>query len=357
MTNRIDSFLELATQQRGSDLHLIAGLTPRIRINGVLQSIRFRELSGEDLERMLAELMTPEQRRAFEGKGAIDFGYEVPSLGRFRVNVYWHARGLAAVLRLIGAGAPDLSTLGLPESVKLAALQPKGLVLVTGPTGSGKTTTLAGVINEINATRAGHIITIEDPIEYVHDYKQCVITQREVGLHAPSFAEALRNAVREDPDVVLVGELRDRETIALALTAAETGIQVLGSLHTSSASRTVDRIINVFPASQQEQVRVMLADSLRMIVSQQLVPTTDMSRRVAVAEVLINTHAVAAMIRNGNCHKLESVLQAGSGAGMRSLDRTLKELLRTGVISGEAARAHAQDKAQFDRYATLPDAA
>jgi twitching motility protein PilT len=347
MSARIDAFLQLALEQSGSDLHLVSGLAPRIRVHGALQVVHFRELSLEDLELMLGEIMSPEQNQRLATHSAIDFAY-AGELGRFRCNAYRHARGVGAVLRAIPSEVPALDGLGLPDSIKLAVSQPKGLVLVTGPTGSGKSTTLAAMVDHINAARFGHIVTIEDPIEYVHSYKKCVVTQREVGVHSPSFAEALRDALREDPDVVLVGEMRDAETIGLALTAAETGIQVLATLHTSGAARTIDRIINVFPSRRQEQVRVMLADSLRMIVSQQLVRAADGSGRIAVAEILINTHAVASMIRTGNSHKLESAIQTGGSAGMQSLDATLRTLVRAGTITTEEAHAHALEKGQFE---------
>ena len=357
METRVDTFLELAVNQGGSDLHLITGQAPRIRINGTLHAIRFRQLSNEDLKRILSEFMTEEHRKTLEQRLAVDFAYETPSLGRFRVNVYHHSQGLAAALRVIPSKVPDLDELGLPSSVSLGVSQTSGLTLVTGPTGSGKSTTLAALIDAINATRKGHIITIEDPIEFVHPFKQCTVTQREIGFHSPSFSEALRDAVREDPDLILVGEMRDLETISLALTAAETGTQVLGTLHTSGASRSIDRIVNVFPARRQDQVRAMLAESLRMIVSQKLVPTTEGTKRVPVSEVLINTNAAASMIRSGNTHKLESVIQSGAGVGMKSLDASLKELLQRGVITGEEAHAHAIDKNQFERFVVDREAA
>ncbi len=350
MSARIDSFLQLAVEQQGSDLHLVSGQAPRIRIHGQLQEVRFRSLSTEDLDDILREVLSPRQLAELSEKHAVDFAYDAPGVGRFRCNFSHHAGGTAAVLRTIPTQVPTLDDLGLPASLKLAVSQPKGLLLVTGPTGSGKSTTLAAMVDHINATRRGHIITIEDPIEFVHDYKQCVITQREVGTHATSFADALRGALREDPDVILVGELRDAETIALAVTAAETGIQILGTLHTSGAARAIDRILNVFPPRRQEQVRAMLADSLRLIVSQVLLRTGDGSGRIAAAEVLVNTHAVASMIRSGNTHKLESVLQTGSGSGMQSLDAALRRLVENAEISGEEAHLHAFDKSLFERF-------
>jgi twitching motility protein PilT len=351
MSARIEAFLQLAVEQRASDLHLVSGLPPRLRVHGRLQPIAFRDLSCADVDLMLGEIMTEEQHQRLLESAAIDFAFDAGELGRFRCNVYRHNRGLGGALRAVPSRIPSLDGLGLPASIKLAVSQPKGLILVTGPTGAGKSTTLAAMVDQINSTRRGHIVTIEDPIEYVHGFKKCVMTQREIGVHAPSFAEALRDALREDPDVVLVGEMRDPETIALALTAAETGIQVLATLHTSGAARTIDRIVNAFPARRHDQVRVMLADSLRMIVSQQLARTADGDGRIAVAEVVINTYAVASMIRTGNSHKLDSAIQTGVAAGMQSLDAALRELVRDGTITGEEAYVRALDKVQFEHLA------
>jgi twitching motility protein PilT len=351
MPSRVQAFLELAVQQGGSDLHLVSGRTPSIRLHGVLHQVRFRELSVEDIEEILSEFMTERQEKELAEKFAVDFAYDVPGLGRFRVNAYRHVRGLAAALRVIPGNVPSFDTLGFAQAIKLQALQPKGLTLVTGATGSGKSTTLAGIIDLINETRKGHIITLEDPIEFLHDFKKCVVTQREMGLHARSFADALRDAVREDPDVILVGELRDLESIALALTAAETGIQVLATLHTSSARRTIDRIINVFPSRRQDQIRSMLADSLRMVISQRLVRKADGTGRVAAADILVNTHAAASMIRSGNSHKLESVMQSGANSGMQSLDGSLKELVRRKIITADEAMGHSLDPTQFEHMA------
>jgi twitching motility protein PilT len=348
--NRIDAFLELAVHQGGSDLHLVSGQPPRIRISGELEPVRFRELSVSDVSDFLTEFMTPEQRRALEAHSAIDIAYESETAGRFRVNIYQHLGGLGAAFRVVSGEPPTLEALSLPAAIPQALSVGKGLVLVTGPTGSGKSTTLAAMIDWVNRNRKGHIITIEDPIEFVHPYRQCVVTQREVGTHAPNFAEALRASVREDPDLILVGEMRDLETISLALTAAETGIMVLGTLHTNGAVRSVDRIVNVFPPRRQSQVRTMLADSLRLVVSQQLVRKLDHSGRIAAAEVMISTHAVSAMIRAGNTHKIHSAIQAGGRIGMQSLDAVLQDLVRREVISGEEAYEVAIDRTIFERF-------
>jgi twitching motility protein PilT len=354
---RIDSFLELAVNQGGSDLHMVSGEPPRIRINGILHKIRFRDLSEGDLERILEEFLGPQILQELGDKLNVGFAYETEALGRFRANICRHRSGIAASFRVIPSKIPLLDSLNLPPSVKSTVSQPKGLTLVTGPTGSGKTTTLASLVDHLNASRKGHIVTIEDPIEFVHRYKGCVMTQREVGLHSSSFSEALRNATREDPDVIMLGELRDLESISLALTAAETGIQVLGTLHTNGASRTIDRIVNVFPARRQEQIRSMLAESLRMIISQQLVRNAEGSGRVLAAEVLLNTHAAASMIRSGQSHKLLSVIQAGGKLGMQSLDGVLKDMVRKEVITGEEAYEHAVDRAQFEGHLARREAA
>ncbi len=355
--SRINAFLELAVKQGGSDLHLVSGQPPRIRIQGVLHKVRFRDLTTEDMERIVEEFTSRDERDRLAEHLSVDLAYEVEGLGRFRCNVYHHVHGIGASMRVVPTEIPGWDSLGLPPQLKLIVSQPKGLILCAGPTGSGKSTTLASMVDLVNRSRHGHVVTVEDPIEYVHDFKQCVVTQREVPLHSPTFAEALRNAVREDPDVIMVGELRDAETIALALTAAETGIQVLGSLHTNGASRTVDRILNVFPPARQDQIRTMLAESLRAVISQQLVRKADGSGRLMVAEILVNNHAAASMVRAGNTHKLGSVIQAGRRLGMQSLDASLRELVRREVITGDEAYEHAVDRSQFERTPARAEAA
>jgi twitching motility protein PilT len=355
--SRIKAFLELAVKQGGSDLHLATGYSPRIRIHGVLHPVRFREFSMEDMRLILAEFMDARLMSELDEKLAVDFAYEVEDLGRFRVNAYHNINGLAAALRVIPTELRTVEELDIPPAVVRAIARPSGLTLVTGPTGSGKSTTLAAMLDHINAARKGHIITIEDPIEFVHSYKRCVITQREIGRDSPGFTQALRNALREDPDVILVGEMRDLETIGLAITAAETGIQVMGSLHTNGAIRTIDRVVNVFPSRRQEQVRNMLAESLNLIVSQQLVQNVEGNGRIAVSEVLINTSATAAMIRAGKSHQLASVIQSSAREGMQSLDTQLLDLVRAEKISGEEAYRKAIEKARFARFLTAADAA
>jgi twitching motility protein PilT len=348
--NRVDAFLELLVKQGGSDLHMVSGDAPRVRINGTLQTVRFRDMSVQDVEDMFGEIMTPTLRERLNQQSSVDFAYQSETAGRFRVNMYRHVRGLAAALRVIPVKIPTLSELLMPATIQTTVEVPKGLVLVTGPTGSGKSTTLAAMINHINETRRGHIITIEDPIEFIHEFKHCLITQREVGTHTPSFADALRAAIREDPDVILVGELRDLDTISLALTAAETGTQVLATLHTNGAVRSVDRVVNVFPPRRQEQIRTMMADTLRMVVSQQLVRKADGSGRLAAVEIMVNNHAIASMIRSGNSHKITSAIQAGGRAGMQGLDAVLGDLVKREVIAGEEAYEHSIDRASFERY-------
>ncbi len=348
--SRIHAFLELAVKQGGSDLHVISGQTPRVRIHGQLEPVRFRELSSEEIERILSEFMTRDQRARYETDQSVDFAYRAEGIGRFRVNVYRHLHGIAAAFRVIPSKIPNLEEAGLPPVVGRSVQTPRGLTLVTGPTGSGKSTTLAAMINHINETRKGHVITIEDPVEFLHDYKSCVITQREIGVHSPTFLDALRDAVREDPDVILVGEMRDLETIELALTAAETGVQVLGTLHTNGAIRSVERLVGVFPARIQEQVRSVLADSLRMVVSQQLARRADGSGRVVVPEVLLCNQSASALIRKGRTHQLTSVIQAGGRVGMCSLDSNLQEMVRKEIITGEEAYELAVEKARFERY-------
>jgi twitching motility protein PilT len=340
---RIDTFLELAIKQGGSDLHMVSGEPPRIRIHGLLHRVRFRDLSPDDVAHMLTECMTEKQADALRARFNIDFAYEAEGLGRFRVNAYLHAGGLAATFRYIPAEIRTLATLDLPPSVKTAISQPRGLVLVTGPTGSGKSTTLAAMVDDINDTRKGHVITIEDPIEFVHESKRCLINQREVHKDTLGFSEALRSALREDPDVILVGEMRDLETIRLALTAAETGHLVFGTLHTSSAAKTIDRIVDVFPAAEKEMVRAMLSESLRAVISQTLLKRIG-GGRIAAHEIMIGTPAIRNLIREGKVAQMYSSIQTGQAQGMQTLDQCLSELTTKGVVSKEEARYKAQHK-------------
>ncbi len=348
--SRIDTFLELVVKQGGSDLHLVSGNPPRMRLFGDIYPVRFRTLSAEDTKDLLYEIMPPRARELLEADGNIDFAYMVPDLARFRVNVFHHIDGIGAVFRVIQGDVRTLEQLGLPPVLANLARQRKGLLLVTGPTGSGKTTTLAALIDRINRERRGHILTIEDPIEYVHLNQGCLVSQREVGAHTESFADALRSALREDPDVILVGEMRDLETIHLAVTAAEMGILVLGTLHTNNAVSTVDRIINAFPPGEAPYIRSALSTSLCGVVSQQLLRTADGKSRVAAVEILINNAAVANIIREGTPDQLENVIQSGAMQGMQSLDTALRRLLDNKLINGIDAFRLARQKSHFEQY-------
>ena len=345
-------------EHKASDLHITSGAPPTVRVRGSLVPIDgLPNLTPTDTREIIYAILSSSQRQALETHWQLDFAYSVPGVGRFRVNTFFQRGTLGAAFRLIPSETVPLEQLGLPAATHEFIKKPRGFVLVTGPTGSGKSTTLAGMISHINATRRGHIVTVEDPIEFVHPYDHCVVTQREIGRHSPTFADALRSVVRQDPDVVMVGEMRDRETISLALTAAETGVMVLGTLHTNGAVRCVDRIVNVFPSRKQDQVRTMLADSLRLVVAQQLVRKADHTGRLVAAEVLVNTSAVSSMIRQGNTHKLISAIQSGQRSGMQSLDGVLMDLLRREVITGDEAYEHAVERATFEPYVSQEAAA
>jgi len=347
---RVDAFLDLLVKQNGSDLHLVSGNHPRLRLFGEIHPVKYRELSEDETLNLIYEIMTPKQKAVFEEDFGLDFAYEIPSGHRFRVNVYHHIEGVGAVFRLIPVTIQTLEDLGLPKIVKSLTRQTKGLILVTGPTGSGKSTTQAAIVNHINQTRSGHIVTIEDPIEHVHQTQKCLVSQRELGTHTNSFAEALHNALREDPNVIMLGEMRDLETISLAVTAAEMGILVLATLHTNSAASAVDRIINAFPPGEGPYIRTMLSTSLCGIISQKLLTRADRKGRVAAIEVLLNNSATANIIREGRIDQLENVLQSGTIQGMQTLDSSLRRLLDNKQISGNEAYNHARNKSTFDRY-------
>ncbi len=346
---RIDTLLQSLVELGGSDLHLSAGAPPVFRVNGVLQRTRHPPLDADDVQDLLYEILGEEELEELEAQRDIDFGYGVEGLARFRGNAYWHRKGMGATFRWIPATPPTLENLGLPPVVASLALAQRGLVVVTGPTGSGKTTTLAAMIHRRNLERPDHVITLEDPLEFIHEDLKCLIHQREVGRHARSFARGLRAALREDPDVLLVGEMRDRETISLALTAAETGLLVLGTLHTQSAAKTVDRIIDAFPADQQTQVRAMLAESLRGVIAQVLLRKADGRGRVAGLEVLVTTTAVSHLIREGKTFQVPSLIQTGRKEGMQLLDQHLMELVTIKAIAPEEALRHANNKQVFER--------
>ncbi len=351
---KIDAFFQLMNEQGASDLHLVAGQQPAIRIRGDLERIKYDILTNDALRAMLYEI-TPEHKiKHFEETGDVDFAYEIPNLARYRSNFFMQNNGIAAVFREIPSKILTVADLGLPSvTAKLASL-PRGLVLVTGPTGCGKSTTLAAIIDEANRLRKDHIITIEDPIEFVHPSKNCIINQREVGIHTQTFSTALRGALREDPDIILVGEMRDLETISLAVEAASTGHLVFATLHTTSAARTVDRIIEVFPAEEQMQIRSNLADGIRAVISQVLFKRIDRKARCVAPEIMIATPAVRNLIRESKTFQIPSMMQAGKKYGMQLLDDAIFDLLNKGWISGDEAYMKANDKGRFRPYLKNP---
>jgi twitching motility protein PilT len=351
---KIDQFLKMLAENGGSDLHLTAGATPIMRLNGSMTPYNFRELTGREVQGLVFEIMTESQREEFEATMDLDFAYEIPEVARFRANVFMQRKGVGAVFRTIPTEVLSADQLGLPEVVRKFAMMSKGLVLVTGPTGSGKSTTLAAIIDLINETRRDHILTIEDPIEFTHPNKKCLVNQREVGRNTQSFARALRAALREDPDVIMIGEMRDLETIELAITAAETGHLVFGTLHTTSAPKTVDRIIDVFPTSQQSQIRSMLAESLKGVISQMLLKKKGGAGRVAALEILVATSALANLIRENKIFQIASIMQTGKKIGMQMLDQHILELLMSGEIEPMEAYTKSHTKANFEKYLKEP---
>ncbi len=334
----ITELLTFAHRSGASDAHLAAGEPPRLRIDGDMKKLEHPPLSAEDVHNMVFDIMSDALRRRFQETNDVDFSFELGDLARFRVNVFRGRRGEGAVFRTIPTKVMTVDELGLPPILKEICDKEKGLVLVTGPTGSGKSTTLAAMVDYVNERFEGHILTIEDPIEFVHHSKKCLINQREVGMHTMSFSNALRGALREDPDVILVGEMRDLETISLALTAAETGHLVFGTLHTSSAPKTVDRIIDVFPATQQEQIRIMFSESIQAVVTQTLLKKRG-GGRIAAVEILMGTPAVRNLIREGKVHQLPSSMQTGQKLGMQTLDMALIDLVRRNLVTPEEAQA------------------
>ncbi|UCC23863.1 MAG: type IV pilus twitching motility protein PilT [Gemmatimonadales bacterium] len=347
---QIDQFLRVLVERGGSDLHLTTGAHPTMRLHGSMQTLKFRELTARDVEALVYEIMEEEWRMRFLDSMDFDFAYEIPGLARFRVNVYWQRKGLGCVLRTIPSETPSADELGFPEVIRRFCSLTQGLVLVTGPTGSGKSTTLAAMVDLVNETRQDHILTIEDPIEFTHENKRCLVNQRQVGANTRSFANALRAALREDPDVIMVGEMRDRETMELGITAAETGHLVFGTLHTSSAPKTVSRIIDGFPADQQDQIRAMLADSLKGVISQVLLRKKDGVGRVAAQEVMVVTGAVANLIRESKLHQIPSIMQTGKKDGMQLLDQHILEHLKDGRIDAQEAYMRSHNKDAFRKY-------
>jgi len=340
----ISDLLAFSVKNKASDLHLSSGLPPMIRVHGDVRKINLPAMEHAEVHRMLYDIMNDSQRKIYEETLECDFSFEIPDLARFRVNAFNQQRGAGAVFRTIPSKVLTLDELNAPKVFKDIAETPRGIVLVTGPTGSGKSTTLAAMIDYINESQMSHVLTVEDPIEFVHTSKKSLINQREVGPHTQSFENALRSALREDPDVILVGEMRDLETIRLALTAAETGHLVFGTLHTSSAAKTVDRVVDVFPAAEKEMVRSMLSESLRAVISQTLCKTKDEQGRVAAHEIMMGTPAIRNLIRENKIAQMYSAIQTGQSLGMQTLDQNLQDLVKRNVISAAEARTKAANR-------------
>ena len=351
---KIDAFFKLMLDQGASDLHMVSGQQPVLRIRGDLERVQFDVLDNDALRAMLYEIAPEEKVKVFEETGDVDFGYEIPGMARFRANFFMQKYGIGGVFRLIPSEIMTIEQLGLPPICKRFSMLHKGMVLVTGPTGSGKSTTLAAMIDYANKNRKDHIITVEDPIEFVHKSQGCVVNHRELGTHTKSFAAALRGSLREDPDIILVGEMRDLETIQLALEAAATGHLVFGTLHTTNAPKTVDRIIDVFPSHQQAQIRTTLSESLKGVIAQNLFKRVDKKGRCAALEILVCTYAVGALIREAKTHQIPSAMQTGKKYGMQTLDDAIMELLLKKWISPEDAYDKAIDKQKFAQFLKEP---
>ncbi len=352
----IDAFFKLMHEQGASDLHLVAGQQPALRLHGDIERIKYETLTSDKLRGILYEITSQEKIKVFEETGDVDFGYEIPGLARYRANYFMQKNGIAAVFREIPSDILTAEQLGLPPVISKLADLPRGLVLVTGPTGSGKSTTLAAIVDQANRNRKDNIITVEDPIEFVHQSQKCIVNHREVGLHTQTFSSALRGALREDPDIILVGELRDLETISLAIEAASTGHLVFGTLHTSSAAKTVDRVIEVFPHSEQAQIRSTLSDGLRAVVAQVLFKRVDKKGRCAALEILIATPAVRNLIREAKTHQIPSMIQTGKQFGMQLLDDAIMQLYQKKWISPDEAYQKANNKSLFRPFLRHPPA-
>ena len=345
----VEQLLMLAKEKKASDVHITVGLPPKVRVNGELLNLDYPRLSPEDCEKLIEEIMDDRLMEVFKEEGEVDFSFSILRVGRFRVNVYKQRGSVACSMRIVGTEIPKPEKLGIPQTVVDLYDKKRGLVLVTGPTGSGKSTTLASIVDKINDERNAHVITLEDPIEYLHSHRKAMINQREIGIDTQNYAKALRAALREDPDVILVGEMRDLETISTVLTAAETGHLVFSTLHTIGASATIDRIIDVFPPHQQQQIRIQLAVVLEAIISQQLVPTIDKLKRVAAFEVMHANLPIKNLIREGKTHQIDGIMQTYKKNGMITMDDALYDLYIRGEISGESALSFSQDMAYLDK--------
>jgi len=351
---KIDAFFKLMNEQGASDLHMVSGQPPALRLLGEIERIKYKVLDNDDLKAMLYEIAPEDKVKLFEETGDVDFGYEIPGLARYRANFFMQKYGVAAVFREIPSDILTAEQLGLPPVISKLATLPRGLCVVTGPTGSGKSTTLAAIIDVANKARKDHIITVEDPVEFVHKSQSCIINHREVGMHTKSFSAALKGALREDPDIILVGEMRDLETISLAIEAASTGHLVFGTLHTSRAMKTVDRIIEVFPSSEQAQIRSTLSDGIRAVVAQVLFKRIDVKGRCAAMEIMIATSAVRNLIREGKTHQISSSIQTGKKYGMQLLDDAIMDHLNAGRISPDEAYMKSNEKGRFRPFLKNP---
>lgn len=344
--------LSKTIEKKASDLHITVAVPPMVRVNGSLQRLGDQSLTPQDTIDIANQMLSEKQLQDLEARGELDLSYSNPGLGRFRVNIYKQRGSYGIAIRVVSLKIPTIEELGMPSVLYELARKQRGLILVTGPTGSGKSTTLAAIVDYINKERSCHILTLEDPIEYLHKHAKSMVNQREIGSDSTNFAVALRSALRQDPDVILVGEMRDLETMSIALTAAETGHLVLSTLHTIGAAKTIDRIIDVFPPFQQQQIKVQLSTVLEGIISQQLLPKADGSGRVAALEVMVTNTALKNLIREGKTHQIQSLIQTGGKQGMKTMDASIAELYRKGLITREAALTHAVDKEMLERYLT-----
>ncbi|MBC7385846.1 MAG: type IV pilus twitching motility protein PilT [Cryobacterium sp.] len=355
MSISLGQLLQTMVQNGGSDLHVASNSPPMIRVRGDMAKLNVPPLTPAEVEQMIMATLTDAQRAEIIKDKNLDYSFKASGIGIFRVNIFYQRHGMSFVMRVLTESPPEIDKLNLPAICKTACSYSNGLVLVTGPTGSGKSTTLAAMLNYINQTTKGHILTLEDPIEFQHESKMGMVNQRALGAHFPTFASAMKAALREDPDVILIGEMRDAETVALALKAAETGHLVFSTLHTNSASKTIDRIINTFPAEEQPQIRTVLSETLKVVIAQRLIPTADKKRRIGMHDILVNTSAVGNLIREGKTFQLVSAMQTGKKDGMQVFEQVLMEAVKRGEVTGEDAWEHAGDKAMFAQWAPKPE--